>query len=101
MKREYVIQLMKNNSEYTNNELIRLSTIIVNLINSNLKEKKLSVSGNESILENVVIYGYDEIIKCFSITLKKYLNLDDDDEFISKFNGIIYNRNEKKLLVKK
>jgi hypothetical protein len=98
MKTEYVIQIMKNNSKDTNDELIRLSSIIVNLINCNLKNKKLSVSGNESILENVVIYGYDEIIKCLSITLEKYSHL-DDDKIISKFNGIIYNRNEKKLLI--
>lgn len=100
MKTEYVEQIMKSNSKETNNELIRLSAIIINLINSTLKETRLSVTGNSNILENVVIYGYDEIMKCLSITLKSYSHLEDED-IISKFNGIIYNRNEKKLLIKK
>jgi hypothetical protein len=100
MKTEYVVQIMKSNSKKTNNELRKLSSIIINLINTTLKETKLTVTGNSSVLENVVIYGYDEIMKCLSITLKSYSHL-EDEELISKFNGIIYNRNEKKLLIKK
>jgi hypothetical protein len=99
MKTEYVKQIMENNSKETNDELIRLSSIVVKTINSNLKENKLSVSGNESVLENVVLYGYDEVMKCLSIALKKYSHL-DDEEMMSKYNGIIYNRNEKKQLIK-
>jgi hypothetical protein len=99
MKTEYVKQIMENNSKETNDELIRLSSIVVKTINSNLKENKLSVSGNESVLENVVLYGYDEVMKCLSIALKNYSHL-DDEEMMSKYNGIIYNRNEKKQLIK-
>jgi uncharacterized membrane protein YfhO len=99
MKTEYVKQIIKSNSKETNNELVRLSSIVVKTINSNLKENKLSVSGNESVLENIVLYGYDEVMKCLSITLKNYSHL-DDEEMMSKYNGIIYNRNEKKQLIK-
>lgn len=81
-------------------EILRQSKIIINFFNSNLKENELNVTGNENIVINVMIYGYDEIIKCLSITLKSYSHL-EDEEIISKFKGIIYNRNEKKLLIKK
>ena len=80
-------------------EIIRQSKIIINFFNSNLKENKLNVSGNENIVCKVMIYGYDEIIKSLSITLKSYSHL-DDEEIYSKFNGIVYNRNEKKQLIK-
>jgi len=80
-------------------EILRQSKIIINFFNSNLKENKLNVNGNENIVCKVMIYGYDETIKCLSITLKSYSHL-DDEEIYSKFNGIIYNRNEKNNLIK-
>jgi hypothetical protein len=100
MNIDYVKKILKNNSKEENLELFSLTEIIINTINSNMKKSKLSKDGDEQILEYVILHGYEEIMLCVSITLKKYHNL-KDEEIMSKLNGVIYNRkNQKKLLLK-
>ena len=76
---------------------ILLGEDLIKLFNSKLKRKSLTDDGDIRFMENVIIYGYDEMLKCIDISFENYGD-EDDDEIYNKFNGIIYNRNEKKYL---